>query len=35
MLFLKDELITFPVSGFCFSEKKKNILPKINTVKPK
>ena len=34
MLFLKDELITFPVSGFCFSEKK-NILPKINTIKPK
>ena len=33
MLFLKDELITFPVSGFCFSEKKK--LPKINTIKRK
>ena len=21
MLFVKDKLITFPVSGFCFSEK--------------
>ena len=32
MLFVKDSLITFPVSGFCFSEKNKDILPRT---KPK
>ena len=28
MLFVKDNLITFPVSGFCFSEET-NILRRI------
>ena len=29
MLFVKDNLITFPVSGFCFSEKNRDILRRI------
>ena len=29
MLFVKDNLITFPVTGFCFSEKSRDILRRI------
>ena len=30
MLFVKDNLITFPVSGFCFSEKKQIFCLELN-----
>ena len=35
MLFVKDKLITFPVSEFCFSEKKTVILRGIKPRKTK
>ena len=33
MLFVQDNLIIFSVSGFCFSEKKKDILRRIKPQK--
>ena len=30
MLFVKDNLITFPVSGFCFSEKTEIFCVELN-----
>ena len=35
MLFVKDDLITFPVSGFCFSEKAKIFCVELNLGKQK
>ena len=32
MLFVQDNLITFSVSGFCFSEKKKKDI--LRRIKP-
>ena len=35
MLFVKDNLITFPVSGFCFSEKTEIFCVELNLRKQK
>ena len=35
MLFVKDNLITFPVSGFCFSEKTEIFCVELNLKKQK